>query len=389
MKFSDKVLNSYPLPHDFHKYLIACENNKLEFLVEDVELTNNKKESSDLDVFVPKKILSKFKEIAYGQGYILYVDHGEQGSHFIKFTEPFHISHIHLRTCIRNPFGSKLDFYDIEALYKKSPLDFSSLVKDNEVIQVHNGRNLKLNKVIKERNINNADNKLINEAFIEFIIKLILKLLGPVIQKRINVIITGADGSGKSTVVKELDLKYNKKILCSSKYMGLRTSFIWRSVEWIKLTKNNKAEATHLNFNNQGKYAGPSTAKLLSKILGLAYFVEYLIKRIYMRIRFDRSTRIVLHDRTYADYLLYKDDDFIAMLFKWIHKNDLIFYLNVEVQQLLDLKGEFDQNSYRLLTSRTREVYGKCGSLIVDNQRGALDITLNQIHRQIWKSLKY
>ena len=377
------------MPFEFHKYLIACENNKLEFVVEDVELNNNKKESSDLDVFVPKEILSKFKAIAYGQGYILYVDHGEQGSHFIKFTEPLHISHIHIRTCIRNKFGSKLDFYDIEALYKKSPLDFSSQVKNYEVKQVHDGRNLKLKKAKKKEYIKYAINKVINEALIALIRKLFLKLLGPVIQKRINVIITGADGSGKSTVVKELDLNYNKKILCSRKYMGLRTSLIWRSVERIKLIKNNKAEAPHLNFKNQRKYTGPTTAKLLSTIIGLAYFMEYFIKRIYMRIRFDRSTRIVIHDRSYADYLLYKDDDFITMLFKWIHKNDLIVYLNVEVQQLLELKGEFDQNSYQLLTSRTQEVYSKFGSLIVNNQEGALDRTLNQIHSQIWKLLKH
>ncbi|MGV3637097.1 MAG: hypothetical protein ACO1NQ_05565 [Flavobacteriales bacterium] len=175
---------------------------------------------------------------------------------------------------------------------------------------------------------------------------------------------SGVDGAGKSTVVghvkDELERTFRRKVVLMRHRPG--------SLPMLNAWRVGRDKAEHIASTARPRQ-GRNTSVFGSSLRFAYYYIDYLIGQWYVHFRHVMRGRIVLYDRYYFDFMadprrsnLELDPRPLRLLYRFIHKPRLNFFLYADSATILQRKRELEREEVELLTDRYLRLFRQLGS---------------------------
>ena len=187
----------------------------------------------------------------------------------------------------------------------------------------------------------------------------------------------GCDGSGKSTIIKELSKVFTSKLSnpCSGAFRKIRL------FHWVPISKFQNIKT---NINNPHQQKDYNFFISLIKLIYL--FIIFLSGYIINIKRYLISSTLVMHDRSVHDLLIdpkrYRIKDsklIIKLIIKLLPKPDLIFILDAPVLKLYKRKKEIDVKILKNYKFNYLKIKNKFHNSHIINTNHSLNITKKKI----------
>lgn len=170
---------------------------------------------------------------------------------------------------------------------------------------------------------------------------------------------SGVDGAGKSTILEEtkqmLELKFRKKVVVLRHRPSMLP--ILSSVKYGKAGAEKRAAD---KLPRQGK----NTSSISSTIRFMYYYIDYVFGQWYIYSKYILFNYIVLYDRYYFDFIvdgrrsnIQMDSKITKLLYRFVHKPKLNFFLYAPAQIILARKKELSASDIESLTSNYQDLF--------------------------------
>jgi thymidylate kinase len=174
---------------------------------------------------------------------------------------------------------------------------------------------------------------------------------------------SGVDGAGKSTVIahvkEELERTFRREVVLMRHRPGL--------LPMLNAWRVGRANAERMATIAPPRKGGNTS--VMGSILRFAYYyVDYLVGQWYVHLRHVMRGRVVLYDRYYFDFMadprrsnLHLDPRPLRVLYRFVHKPRLNFFLYADSGTILQRKRELDKAEVELLTDRYLRLFQGLG----------------------------
>ncbi|NVK31257.1 MAG: hypothetical protein HWE20_09645 [Gammaproteobacteria bacterium] len=404
MKISERIDVSYPNAIVYREVIKRLENDGKRFFVSGLSKNEFKNESNDLDLFVCGDDMAYARKILEELGFLEYVSAGSHRIHYIFFSDGY-FYHVDLQSrYIVN--GS--DLFDIGVLNASKPNKYQ--VYDRYINTIDSFKKGRISLTEARANLDTDDIQGLPSEFTygrcthdtlsladlhsvllpfhdikDKIRVVVFKVIGLFRNRRVNVIICGIDGSGKSTSVENISKRLSGKIKNYKRYDGIKAGIIWRLIFLVKkvIYVNKKS----INVVKRPEFKGGRTPSLLVTALMLLYLLEYYSLRFFSCIKFDRAVTVTMRDRSYIDLLLYYDSKIVRDILRYIHRNDLVFCMHANVNTLLSRRDEYPEDVLKSMLVRYIDVYKSVDAYLLDTTDKTPNDVSNIVLEKIWSKV--
>ena len=170
---------------------------------------------------------------------------------------------------------------------------------------------------------------------------------------------SGVDGAGKSTILEEtkqmLEQKFRKKVVV----LRHRPSLL-PILSSIKHGKKGAEKRAAEKLPRQGQ----NKSSLSSTIRFSYYYIDYIFGQWYIYFKYILFNYVVLYDRYYFDFIvdgrrsnIQMDSKITKLLYRFVHKPKLNFFLYAPAQIILARKKELSANDIESLTSNYQDLF--------------------------------
>ncbi len=163
---------------------------------------------------------------------------------------------------------------------------------------------------------------------------------------------TGVDGAGKSTILEDTRILLTKKFRRKTVVLRHRPSLLPILSAW----KHGRKKAEQLATEKLPRQ-GNNNSKWSSSIRFAYYYMDYLIGRIYVFLRYEMRGYIVLFDRYYFDFIidgkrtnLNLGKKWPKFLYRFVQKPMVNFFLYAPAEIILQRKKELSPEAISSLT---------------------------------------
>ncbi len=170
---------------------------------------------------------------------------------------------------------------------------------------------------------------------------------------------SGVDGAGKSTILEEtkqmLEQKFRKKVVV----LRHRPSML-PILSSVKYGKSGAEKRAAEKLPRQGN----NTSSISSTIRFMYYYLDYVFGQWFIYFKYILFNYIVLYDRYYFDFIvdgkrsnIQLDSKITKLLYRFVHKPKLNFFLYAPAQIILARKKELSANDIESLTSNYQDLF--------------------------------
>ncbi len=170
---------------------------------------------------------------------------------------------------------------------------------------------------------------------------------------------SGVDGAGKSTILEETKLMLERKFRKKVVVLRHRPSMlpILSSIQYGKKGAEKRAAE---KLPRQGS----NKSKLSSTLRFFYYYLDYIFGQWYIYSKYILFDYIVLYDRYYFDFIvdgkrsnIQMDSKITKLLYRFVHKPKLNFFLYAPAQIILARKKELSAADIESLTSNYQDLF--------------------------------
>ena len=171
---------------------------------------------------------------------------------------------------------------------------------------------------------------------------------------RINIItLTGVDGAGKTTILREITRRIEEDYLISVKELRHRPSVL-PILSAIKYGKEKASEKTMEVLPRSG-----TNKSTISSLLRFFYYLlDYILGQWIIYFKYTRKNVLIIYDRYYFDFIvdskrtnIILNKKLISFFYRFIFKPEINIFLFAPTDVILKRKQEMDKESIEQLTN--------------------------------------
>jgi thymidylate kinase len=198
--------------------------------------------------------------------------------------------------------------------------------------------------------------------------------------KGLIITLTGVDGVGKSTIVKELHdvllSKYREEVVLLRHRPGI--------FPILSVFTKGREQAEYTSSTHKPRQ-GTNTNTLSSILRFMYYYTDFLLGQVYIQISHVARGKIVLYDRYYFDFVIDMKRSNIQIptwipkiMYRFIIKPDINYFLFATPEEIIKRKQELDAKTIEELTVGYKEYF-----LDMENRYKGLYSTIKNVDKDV------